>query len=446
MLPILINIINQILYVLLLIYGKINNAGKLFYKELGAMSKKKLMGMSTIIMTLLFTITGCSAPSWNGKSKADASVFEKNANSEGAANENSTMDKNAKETSKQAEKEAIKEDKPQEIPPEDTSEDQKEPALTAPRHEGLDRGVNLGNALEAPIEGSWGVILEEDYFQKIKDAGFDFVRIPIRWSAHSQTEAPYTIDEQFFKRVDWAIDQCLSRELAAIINIHHFDEFMQNAEGNKERLFALWEQIAKRYAKKTNKLYFELLNEPTNVISAELWNQLSSELIKIIRKTNPKRYIVVGGVNWNNINSLHSLVLPKNDNYIIATFHYYNPFQFTHQGAEWAQGSSAWLGTPWIGNRIDKLLVKGELHTAVEWAVKNNVPLLMGEFGAYNKAEMAYRERWTRFLAREAEKRNISWAYWEFCSGFGVYDSSAGSYRTELLRALIPDSKMLKQQ
>ena len=47
----------------------------------------------------------------------------------------------------------------------------------------LGRGVNLGNALEAPVEGEWGVTLREEYFRLIREAGFDAVRIPIRWSA-----------------------------------------------------------------------------------------------------------------------------------------------------------------------------------------------------------------------------------------------------------------------
>ena len=71
----------------------------------------------------------------------------------------------------------------------------------------LGRGINLGNALEAPIEGAWGVTLRPEYFQIIKDAGFNAVRIPIRWSAHAETSPLYAIDAAFFDRVDWAIDQ-----------------------------------------------------------------------------------------------------------------------------------------------------------------------------------------------------------------------------------------------
>jgi endoglucanase len=62
----------------------------------------------------------------------------------------------------------------------------------------------------------------------------------------------------------------------------------------------------------------------------------------------------------------------------------------------------------------------------------------MGEFGAYSKAPHDSRIRWTDFVAREAERHGFAWAYWEFASGFGVYDPNAGLWREDLLKALIP--------
>ena len=85
----------------------------------------------------------------------------------------------------------------------------------------LGRGINLGNALDGPHEGAWGVTLKADYFRLIKKAGFNSVRIPIHWSTHASTAAPYDIETDFFQRVDWAIGQALSRNLAAVINVHH---------------------------------------------------------------------------------------------------------------------------------------------------------------------------------------------------------------------------------
>ena len=75
------------------------------------------------------------------------------------------------------------------------------PAEPAPKkdiHEDnrrLGRGMNLGNALEAPREGEWGLTLEEDFFERVQKAGFRSVRIPIRWSAHTSATASALDDD-----------------------------------------------------------------------------------------------------------------------------------------------------------------------------------------------------------------------------------------------------------
>lgn len=300
------------------------------------------------------------------------------------------------------------------------------------------RGVNFGNALEAPYEGAWGVVLKEEYFRLIREAGFDTVRIPIRWSAHAQGTPPYTIDEKFFRRVDWAIDQALQQELVVVINIHHYDELMSDPEGHRERFLALWEQIARRYADWPPTLLFELLNEPHAKLTASLWNELVGEALRVVRRTNPTRWILIGPTDWNHVRSLPTLELPEEDRRLIVTFHYYEPFQFTHQGASWVPGSMAWLGTRWEGREEETRAIIQDLDFAVQWARAQNRPLFLGEFGAYSRADLASRVRWTAFVARQAEARGIPWCYWEFCSGFGLYDPRAQQWREELLRALIP--------
>jgi len=126
----------------------------------------------------------------------------------------------------------------------------------------LGRGINLGNALEAPKEGAWGVTLKAEYFKAIKDAGFDSVRLPVKWSAHAQETAPYTIDPMFFERVVWAIDQALANRLNIIVNVHHYNEVDAAPEEHLPRLEGLWRQIAARYKDRPRAVVFELLNEP----------------------------------------------------------------------------------------------------------------------------------------------------------------------------------------
>jgi len=315
-----------------------------------------------------------------------------------------------------------------------------EPPLDAfTMNQSLARTVNLGNALEAPNEGEWGVTLKEEYFQLIHQKGFTAVRLPVRWNAHALKEAPYTIDPEFFKRVDWAVEQALANDLAIIVNIHHYEEELAlDPTGQQARFLALWKQIAEHYQSYPNALLFEPLNEPNGGLNAKHWNDLIALTLPVIRATNPTRNVVIGPANWNNVGELDELSLPAEDQHIIATFHFYNPFQFTHQGAEWVQGSASWLGTEWKGSSAEKQLLQFDLNKVEQWSKDNQRPIFMGEFGAYSKADTDSRVRWTTFMAREAEARNFSWGYWEFCSGFGLYDQTTGQWREALVQALIP--------
>lgn len=301
----------------------------------------------------------------------------------------------------------------------------------------LGRGVNLGNALESPNdEGEWGLRLTESYFTLIAEAGFDHVRVPIRWSTRAKSTPPFQIDETFFERIDWVIAQAKANGLAAVINMHHYEEMMSDPEGHTERFLALWRQIAERYKNEPDSVIFELLNEPNGTLNANMWNKILPQAIAAVRESNPTRAIIVGPVQWNSIGYLYTLQLPKDPN-LIVTFHYYEPFQFTHQGAEWVNGANAWLGTTWSGSEAEQAAIISAFDTAAKWATKNKRPFYMGEFGAYSKADMASRARWTAFLAQAAKERNISFSYWEFGAGFGVYDRAANRWNEELLQALL---------
>jgi endoglucanase len=167
------------------------------------------------------------------------------------------------------------------------------------------------------------------------------------------------------------------------------------------------------------------------------WNNLLSDALRVIRSTNPQRNVIIGPTEWNNLEMLSQLILPPDDHHIIVTYHYYNPFQFTHQGAEWVTGSTSWQGTKWTGSNSENAAVVKDFGRVAAWAKINNRPIYMGEFGAYSKADMESRVMWTTFIARQAEKHGFSWSYWEFCAGFGAYDPALNQWRVPLRVALV---------
>ena len=300
----------------------------------------------------------------------------------------------------------------------------------------LGRGINLGNALEAPSEGEWGVILDSSYFEMIKARGFNSVRIPMRWSAHTTEEAPYTIDEEFFERVDWAIEQALKNDLMVIINIHHYDEIFSDPMGEREKFFSLWTQISERYKNQPKEVLFEILNEPHDALTAELWNQFLPAALDIIRDSNPYRTVVIGAAEWGGVPGLLKLDIP-NDGNLIVTVHYYEPFPFTHQGAEWVENADEYLGTTWEGTTAQVNDVRNHFQQIVDWAEGRGVPVNIGEFGAYSKADSPSRARWTEAIVTFALENEMSYHYWEFCSGFGIYNASTGEWDMELTEALV---------
>jgi endoglucanase len=302
----------------------------------------------------------------------------------------------------------------------------------------LGRGINLGNALEAPSEGEWGLTIKAEYFDRIKEAGFNHVRIPIRWEAHTGPAPAFTIDPAFLERIDWAVDQAMSRGLVAIVNDHH-DYAMNKAPGkNLPRLQATWRQIAGHYKDRPDRLFFELLNEPNEELTDGRWDVMFKTLLAIVRESNPDRVVIVGPGHWNNLDHLPSLELPEGDRRLIATFHYYNPFPFTHQGAEWVPESKAWKGKTWTDTAEERAALTREFERAAKWAKDHDRPLYLGEFGAYSAADLESRARWTAAVAREAERLGFSWGYWEFAAGFGAYDKDAGAWRGPLKDALVP--------
>jgi endoglucanase len=265
----------------------------------------------------------------------------------------------------------------------------------------LGHGVNLGNMLEAPKEGAWGVTVQEDYFPTIRSAGFTVIRVPIRWAAHVGTAPDYTIDPTFFNRVDWVVAQAEKNDLKAILDYHNDDALMKDPDANADRFVAIWKQIAEHCE-----------NAPPSIL------------------------VVVGPGAWNGSGALPKLMLPESDPNLLVTVHFYDPFHFTHQGASWAEGSTAWLGTTW-GTDADKKAVTDSFATAAKWGADHLRPMYLGEFGAYSTSPIEGRARWTAFVARTAEAHGMPWTYWEFCSGFGAYDPVARQWRQPLLDALL---------
>ncbi|MBZ5584630.1 MAG: glycoside hydrolase family 5 protein [Acidobacteriia bacterium] len=278
---------------------------------------------------------------------------------------------------------------------------------------------------------------KERHFQRIREAGFQTVRLNLQAFRHMDTDN--RLPAAWFKTLDWAVKNSLANGLVAILDEHDFTVCGNNASACKPRLMAFWQQVAEHYKDAPNPILFEILNEPNNQVTPEVWNAWLKEALAIIRKTNPTRNVVIGPASWNNIHFLDRLELPGDDRHIIATVHYYLPMSFTHQGAKWSRETAALSGIKW-GTDAEKRVVEEDFAGVQQWSKAQKRPMLLGEFGAYDGggADIDSRVRYTSHLARTAESLGWAWTYWQFDSDFVVYDIAKDDWVEPIWRALVP--------
>ncbi len=305
----------------------------------------------------------------------------------------------------------------------------------------LGKGVNLGNTFESPSEGEWGTVFKDDSFKKIAGIGINHVRIPIRWDvpARASQTAPYTLNATFVNRIKSVVDLAIKEDLYVILNMHHHESMFTAPDNNTEKFLAQWEQIATIFKSYDSRVVFEVLNEPHDALNAAKWNGLFKKALDVIRKTNPTRAVLIGPPDYQSAGSISQLQIPNDPN-LILSIHYYDPFNFTHQGADWVGDQSKnWLGTKWENTVNERNEVIQSFEYAKTISKSKNIPINIGEFGAYEKADLQSRVKWTNFLARWFEEQGFSWAYWEYSAGFGIYDPTANVFKQPLANALVKD-------
>ena len=324
----------------------------------------------------------------------------------------------------------------------------------------LGHGINFGNAWDSKcsntqianndcLDNGWYNPIQDNWFQIVKDAGFQSVRIPVRWNQTALNEPPYTIQKERVEGVKEDVKLANSLGMPAIVNIHHYDELYDDPDGQKEKFYAMWEQIAEAFKDFSNdSLVLEVLNESRGASDKQL-AELTNEAIKIIRKSNPKRTIMVNPGNYGKFDLMGKLSLPKDDGNIILSGHYYEPFSYSHQGHNSA------CGNVWDENDNQKTsaIVKDlKSYVAMAKAVypgKNGtyMPLNMGEFGASSKcakegADEANRAKYIEDIISVANELDISWHIWGFAGvEFDVYNYNRTTKEGEWFPTIIATLK-----
>ena len=316
------------------------------------------------------------------------------------------------------------------------------------------RGANLGDYLEAPRR--WRQVqVSADEFARMKQEGFDHVRVPVGWHQYAGPGPDYKLEPEIFDLADFVVTNALNNKLAVLINLHHFNALDQDPAAATPEFLAIWRQVADHYRQFPPRLAFELDNEPHEKAVTALMNPLYAQTIAEIRRTNPRRTLFVEPGNWGGIGELKHLVLPPDDN-VIVSVHCYDPFYFTHQGATWTGGETPVTGIVFPGPPAQPLSPDPQLHLRnyqLDWLQKYNTlpaaenpsgpraftgkleyirawsdyygrPVHLGEFGAFTKADEQSRVNFYSAFRRAAEANHIGWCIWDWSAGFRYWDKS----------------------
>lgn len=347
-------------------------------------------------------------------------------------------------------------------------------SFTLPAQTPFTKGVNLTGwfQVENARQIHFTKYTKQDFI-RIKNLGCDVIRLPINLHFMTSGAPNYTIDPLFFDFLDQVVDWAEELQIHLLLDNHTFDPNANTDPSVEGVLLKVWPQMAERYKNRSDYIYYEILNEPHGITTA-LWCQIQLKVINAIRAIDTKHTIIVGPSGYNGYNELKNMPVYA-DNNLIYTFHFYDPFMFTHQGASWTSGMQDVANVPfpyvaakmpavpasakgtWVEGSLNNYKndgtvakVKQLIDVAVNFKTSRNVKIFCGEFGVYiPNSPHADRVYWYDVVRKYLEEKGISWTIWDYQGGFGLFEKGTNELfdydlDIEILKSLnfnIPEQK-----
>ena len=328
-------------------------------------------------------------------------------------------------------------------------------------------GWNLGNTLDATTtswlpnptpaqsETAWNCpITTKEMIDKVKEGGFNTVRVPVSWIDHTGSAPDYQIQEEWMNRVQEVVNYVIDNDMYCILNIHHENDWLIPTYAQKDsvnaRLAALWTQIANRFGNYDEHLIFEGMNEPRLVGDPNEWNGGTAEARQVINSYNQTFVNTVRATGGNNAirclmvptyaaacssTTVNDFVLPTDTvpNKLIVSIHSYSPYNFALN----KDGTSSFTQSD-IGQ------LQWTIQEIYNSFVGKGTPVIIGEFGAMNKNNINDRVLWGENYIRIAKSYGIPCVWWDNNAfnttgeNFGLLNRDNVSWEyPELLQALM---------
>ncbi len=194
-------------------------------------------------------------------------------------------------------------------------------------------------------------------YKELSEMGFNTVRFYLTYKMFETNENPYVYNSEVFDWIDSNIEWAQKYGMHLILDMQTPQGgYQSGGEGlalfknveNQQRLAKLWGKIASYYKDCPVILGYDLVNEPqvpfdTNArTSVKAWSRLAQKCIDEIRLVDANHIIFaerITGIRGDNgyycePDPVYCFPQVTDDN-LIFQGHFYDIFNFTHQGADW---------------------------------------------------------------------------------------------------------------
>ena len=284
----------------------------------------------------------------------------------------------------------------------------------------------------------------EPTLKEIAKAGFKTIRLPVAFD-HFMPDNYAALDNGILRKLQLIYTTCVALDMKLIVVYHYGKLTNENIYSENDRIIRIWKQVIKSMQDDSaDRLFFELYNEPTT--DMDVWKSSATTLVRELRKEDANRIFIIGGANYNGINELlHMGKLDVDDGKILYTFHFYEPYIFSHQGADWTPEKTFITGFPYPykARKMPRLynapptsqLYKDyfrypkeatyeylyeRIKTISEDAERLNLPLICTETGVIKFADKKSRAAYLRDITSIMKQFNIPVILWDYDDQFAV--------------------------
>lgn len=310
-------------------------------------------------------------------------------------------------------------------------------------------GWNLGNSLDATGSGmssetSWGnPKTTRELILKVKEAGFDAVRIPTTWYNHLDND--FNISEEWLARVQEVVDYAYDEGMYVILNVHHEnwnDPYESTLPDVKKKIKKLWTQIANRFESYGERLIFEGMNEPRWKNTNYEWNGGNAEGRRVVNAYNECFVETVRATGGNNryralmiptyaasASGLDGFTVPQ-DKSVIVSLHAYSPYNFAMNPS----GTTKFDPNN-TSDTQELTLLAGTLYDRF---ISKGTGVIIGECGTANKNNYSDRVNWAGYFPKLFRSKGIPVFLWDN-NAYGSGNETFGQLHRDTLAWEYPE-------